>query len=143
MTSTPTTAVPPTGRWSRAERVRLGGITLPLLFAAGMSAMDTADSLLMSRAYSWAYRQPARRLWYNLATTGMTVLVGGLVASVYLAGLLADHLGVTALAGYASIADHFEQLGYAVVALFVLSWGGAVAVWRLCGYDRRYRQAGS
>lgn len=118
-------------------------LTLPLLFAAGMSAMDTADSLLMSRAYSWAYRQPARRLWYNLATTGMTVLVGGLVASVYLAGLLADHLGVTALAGYASIADHFEQLGYAVVTLFVLSWGGAVAVWRLRGYDRRYGQASS
>ncbi|MEU2169214.1 HoxN/HupN/NixA family nickel/cobalt transporter [Micromonospora chersina] len=118
-------------------------LTLPLLFAAGMSAMDTADSLLMSRAYSWAYRQPARRLWYNLATTTMTVLVGGLVASVYLAGLLADHLGVTALAGYASIADHFEQLGYAVVGLFALAWGGAVLLWRLRGHDRRYGQAGS
>ncbi|MFI7279586.1 HoxN/HupN/NixA family nickel/cobalt transporter [Micromonospora chersina] len=118
-------------------------LTLPLLFAAGMSAMDTADSLLMSRAYSWAYRQPARRLWYNLATTTMTVLVGGLVASVYLAGLLADHLGVAALAGYASIADHFEQLGYAVVGLFALAWGGAVLLWRLRGHDRRYGQAGS
>ncbi|MFG1656094.1 HoxN/HupN/NixA family nickel/cobalt transporter [Micromonospora chersina] len=118
-------------------------LTLPLLFAAGMSAMDTADSLLMSRAYSWAYRQPARRLWYNLATTTMTVLVGGLVASVYLAGLLADHFGVTALAGYASIADHFEQLGYAVVGLFALAWAGAVLLWRLRGHDRRYGQAGS
>ncbi|PWR16653.1 HoxN/HupN/NixA family nickel/cobalt transporter [Micromonospora sicca] len=117
-------------------------LTLPLLFAAGMSAMDTADSLLMSRAYSWAYRQPARRLWYNLATTGMTVLVGGLVASVYLAALLTDRFGVTALAGYASIADHFEQLGYAVVALFALAWGGAIVVWRLRGFDRRYGQAG-
>ncbi|MET8838090.1 HoxN/HupN/NixA family nickel/cobalt transporter [Micromonospora sp. NPDC004540] len=116
-------------------------LTLPLLFAAGMSAMDTADSLLMSRAYSWAYRQPARRLWYNLATTTMTVLVGGLVASVYLAGLLTDQFGATALAGYASIADHFEQLGYAVVVLFVLAWGGAVLLWRLRGYDRRYGQA--
>ncbi|SCL46586.1 HoxN/HupN/NixA family nickel/cobalt transporter [Micromonospora chersina] len=118
-------------------------LTLPLLFAAGMSAMDTADSLLMSRAYSWAYRQPARRLWYNLATTTMTVLVGGLVASVYLAGLLADRLGVAALAGYASIADHFEQLGYAVVGLFALAWGGAVLLWRLRGYDRRYGRAES
>ncbi|SBT42320.1 HoxN/HupN/NixA family nickel/cobalt transporter [Micromonospora auratinigra] len=113
-------------------------LTLPLLFAAGMSAMDTADSLLMSRAYSWAYRQPARRLWYNLATTGMTVLVGALVASVYLAGLLVDHLGVTALAGYAAVAEHFEQLGYAVVGLFALAWGGAVLLWRLRGHDRRY-----
>jgi high-affinity nickel-transport protein len=113
-------------------------LTLPLLFAAGMSAMDTADSLLMSRAYSWAYRQPARRLYYNLATTAMTVLVGGVVASVYLAGLLVDRFGVTALAGYAALADHFEQLGYVVVALFLLSWVGAVALWTLRGYDRRY-----
>lgn len=118
-------------------------LTLPLLFAAGMSAMDTADSLLMSRAYSWAYRQPARRLWYNLATTGMTVLVGGLVASVYLAGLLADHLGVTVLSRYAAIADHFEQLGYAVVALFALAWGGAVVLWRLRGHDRRFGRVDS
>jgi high-affinity nickel-transport protein len=113
-------------------------LTLPLLFAAGMSAMDTADSLLMSRAYSWAYRQPARRLYYNLATTAMTVLVGGVVASVYLAGLLVDRFGVSALAGYAALADHFEQLGYVVVALFLLSWVGAVALWTLRGYDRRY-----
>ena len=113
-------------------------LTLPLLFAAGMSAMDTADSLLMTRAYSWAYRVPARRLWYNLATTGMTVLVGGLVASVYLAGLLVDRFGVTALSGYASIADHFEQLGYAVVGIFVAAWVGAVALWKLLGHDRRY-----
>ncbi|RLK26108.1 high-affinity nickel-transport protein [Micromonospora sp. M71_S20] len=113
-------------------------LTLPLLFAAGMSAMDTADSLLMSRAYSWAYRQPARRLYYNLATTAVTVLVGALVASVYAAGLLVDHLGVSALSGYAGIAGHFEQLGYAVVALFVLAWAGAVALWKLGRYDQRY-----
>ncbi|MGB2567198.1 HoxN/HupN/NixA family nickel/cobalt transporter [Micromonospora citrea] len=113
-------------------------LTLPLLFAAGMSAMDTADSLLMARAYSWAYRQPARRLWYNLATTGMTVVVGALVASVYLSGLLAEHLGVTVLSGYAALGDHFEQLGYVVVALFALAWGGAVALWKLRGHDRRY-----
>ncbi|MFI6264904.1 HoxN/HupN/NixA family nickel/cobalt transporter [Micromonospora sp. NPDC051006] len=113
-------------------------LTLPLLFAAGMSAMDTADSLLMSRAYSWAYRHPARRLYYNLATTTMTVLVGAVVASVYAAGLLVDHLGVRFLAGYAGVADHFEQLGYVVVVLFLASWAGAVALWKLRGYDRRY-----
>jgi high-affinity nickel-transport protein len=113
-------------------------LTLPLLFAAGMAAMDTADSLLMTRAYSWAHRSPARRLYYNLATTAMTVLVGGFVASVYLSGLAVHYLGAGWLAGYASIANHFEQLGYAVVALFAASWIAAVAVWRLRGYGQRY-----
>jgi high-affinity nickel-transport protein len=116
----------------------IGLITLPLLFASGMSAMDTADSLLMTRAYSWANRSPARRLYYNLATTAMTVLVGGFVGSVYLAGLATDQLGATWLSGYAAIADHFEQLGYGIVALFATSWVLAAAVWKLRGYETRY-----
>jgi high-affinity nickel-transport protein len=106
-------------------------LTLPLLFAAGMSMMDTADSLIMSRAYSWAYRSPGRRLYYNLATTGITVVVGFFVASVYLAGALVDHFHVRALRGYGALADHFELLGYVIVGLFVTSWTAAVLLWRL------------
>ncbi|GII21505.1 HoxN/HupN/NixA family nickel/cobalt transporter [Planosporangium mesophilum] len=117
----------------------LAVLTLPLLFAAGMSAMDTADSLLMTRAYSWAYRHPARRLYYNLATTGMTVVVALFVASVYLAGLITEVTPVTGpLASYAAIADHFELLGYVIVGAFVLAWGGAVAAWKLGRFDQRY-----
>jgi high-affinity nickel-transport protein len=116
----------------------LAVLTLPLLFAAGMSALDTADSLLMTRAYSWAYRHPARRLYYNLATTGMTVLVALFVASVYLADLAVQATGVGGpLAGYASLADRFELLGYVIVSAFVLAWVGAAGLWRL-RVGRRY-----
>jgi high-affinity nickel-transport protein len=117
----------------------LAVLTLPLLFAAGMSAMDTADSLIMTRAYSWAYRHPARRLYYNLATTGMTVVVALFVASVYLAGLAADLTGVGGPIGaYAGLAEHFELLGYVIVGAFVTAWGGAAAVWKLGRFDKRY-----
>jgi nickel/cobalt transporter (NiCoT) family protein len=116
----------------------LATLSLPLLFAAGMSAFDTGDSLLMTRAYSWSYRSPARKLYYNIATTGMTVLVAGFVATVYLAGVLVDHAGARLLAPYAALGEHFELLGYGIVAVFVLAWLAAAAVWRLGGFDRRY-----
>jgi high-affinity nickel-transport protein len=116
----------------------LAVLTLPLLFAAGMSALDTADSLLMSRAYSWAYRHPARRLYYNLATTGMTVLVALFVASVYAAGLLVRAGTGGPVAAYASLADRFELLGYLIVAAFALAWVGAAIGWRLSGRGARY-----
>lgn len=117
----------------------LAVLTLPLLFAAGMSTLDTADSLLMTRAYSWAYRQPARRLYYNLATTGMTVLVALFVASVYVADLLVQATGLTGpIAGYAGLAARFELLGYVIVGAFVLAWGGAVLLWRIGRLDQRY-----
>jgi len=120
----------------------LATLSLPLLFAAGMSAFDTCDGLLMSRAYSWAYRCPARRLYYNMATTGVTVAVAGFVASVYLAGVLARYAGVRALAPYAALSGHFQVLGYVIVGVFLLTWTGAAAYWRFGGLQRRYGTEG-
>ncbi len=112
-------------------------VSLPLLFAAGMSTFDTADSLLMAHAYSWAYRQPARMLFYNVATTGVTVLIAVFVATVYLADLLVAHVGLPMLAGYASLADHFEVFGYTIAAVFVATWLAAMGIWRFGGFERR------
>jgi len=126
---------------SRGQLSTLAVMTLPLLFAAGMTACDTADSLLMARAYSWAYRNPARRVFYNAATTGMTVLAAAFIASVYLAGLLVDEGGVAGpVAAYASLADHFELLGYLIVSAFVAAWIVAATVWRLSGLQQRYAE---
>ncbi len=117
-------------------------LSLPLLFAAGMSAFDTADSLVMARAYSWAYRHPARTLFYNIATTAVTVVVAAFIASVYVADVLATHLGLTALTGWASLTDRFELFGYGIAAVLVLAWCAALLLWRLRRYDERYASDG-
>jgi high-affinity nickel-transport protein len=41
-------------------------LVLPLLFVAGMSAIDTTDGVLMLGAYGWAYVKPVRKLYYNM-----------------------------------------------------------------------------
>jgi high-affinity nickel-transport protein len=56
--------------------------------------------------------------------------------------VLVDHAGFTALRGYAAVADHFELLGYVVVGFFVVTWGGAVLLWRWGGFARRYTEMG-
>jgi high-affinity nickel-transport protein len=116
----------------------LATLTLPLLFACGMSALDTCDSLLMTRAYSWAFRGPARKLYYNIATTAMTVLVAGFIGSVYLADVLARFAGAAFLTPYASLAGRFEYLGYGIVAVFVISWLAAAVLWRAGRFEQRY-----
>jgi high-affinity nickel-transport protein len=108
----------------------LATMSLPLLFAAGMSFFDTADSLLMTRAYSWAYRDPARKLYYNIATTAMTVVIAGFIAGVYLAGVLDDYAGWTFLGPLAGVADHFELFGYLIIGIFVSTWLVAAVGWR-------------
>src|SRR3989440_7720314 len=41
-------------------------ISLPIIFAAGMSLMDTADGAFMSHAYGWAFTNPIREVHYNI-----------------------------------------------------------------------------
>ncbi|MET0715149.1 MAG: HoxN/HupN/NixA family nickel/cobalt transporter, partial [Mycetocola sp.] len=45
-------------------------LALPILFAAGMSLLDTADGVVMRYAYGWAFAEPSRKLRYNLTITG-------------------------------------------------------------------------
>ena len=106
-------------------------LTLPTLFAAGMCLLDTADGLLMFRAYGWADDRPGRRIFYNLTVTGLSVGVALLIGGVELIGVVADRLGITQgpLAGIAAI--DLNDLGFLVVALFLVVWLGAVAVWKL------------
>jgi high-affinity nickel-transport protein len=95
----------------------------------------------MTRAYSWAYRNPSRRLYYNIVATGMTVLVAAFIASVYLTGLLAQAVDLPGpLAVYARLADHFELLGYLVVGAFVTAWLAAGAIWRYSRFGGEAQQ---
>src|ERR1022692_899367 len=50
-------------------------LSLPILFAAGMSLLDTADGCFMNFAYDWAFARPIRKVYYNLTITGLSVFV--------------------------------------------------------------------
>ena len=53
----------------------LAVISLPIIFAAGMSLMDTADGAFMSHAYGWAFSNPVRKVYYNITVTSLSVAV--------------------------------------------------------------------
>jgi high-affinity nickel-transport protein len=105
----------------------LAVISLPLLFAAGMCLMDTADGAFMSRAYGWAFSNPVRRIYYNITVTSLSVavaLVIGTVELLQVVGLL-DGLD-------------FGQLGYGIVGLFVATWAASVLVWKVRRLEERW-----
>ncbi len=68
-------------------------LCLPVLFAAGMSLLDTLDGSVMNFAYGWAFSKPVRKVFYNLAITGLSVAVALAIGTVELGGLLAQKLG--------------------------------------------------
>ncbi|HZV92454.1 MAG TPA: HoxN/HupN/NixA family nickel/cobalt transporter, partial [Caldimonas sp.] len=105
-------------------------LALPLLFAAGMLAMDTTDGVLMCKAYRWAFIDPTRKIFYNFATTGLSVAVALFIGSVELAQTAIGMLDLRGqLASFIRNLD-FAMLGDAIVGLFILGWGAAVLAWR-------------
>jgi high-affinity nickel-transport protein len=117
-------------------------IALPTLFAAGMSLMDTADGVFMSKAYGWAFASPARKVYYNIAVTSLSVLVALLIGTIELAQVLSDKLGLSG--GFWSWLQglDFGTLGYAMVAMFALTWIIALALWRWRRIEQRWTPAG-
>jgi nickel/cobalt transporter (NiCoT) family protein len=106
-------------------------VALPILFAAGMSAMDTADGVFMIAAYGWALSTPARKIYYNLVVTGLSVIVALAIGTVELLQVLARELALKGSTWSALNALNFTNMGYAIVGLFALAWLGALVVWRV------------
>jgi high-affinity nickel-transport protein len=113
-------------------------LVLPVLFAAGMSLFDTADGILMSRAYGWAFLKPVRKVFYNLVVTLLSVTVALVIGVLVLTGLLVERLGIDSgpLAWIAAL--DLGYVGFAVVGLFAVAWAAALAVWRLGRIEERW-----
>ena len=109
----------------------------PALFTAGMTLLDTTDSVLMVGAYGWAFAKPIRKLYYNMTITVVSVAVAVLVGAVEALGLAADRLKLEGgfWDGVGALNDNFGVLGLVIVGLFVVSWAVSVAVYRYKRYD--------
>src|ERR671926_950651 len=105
----------------------LAVISLPLLFAAGMSLMDTADGAFMSQAYGWAFSNPVRRVYYNITVTSLSVAVALAIGTIELLQVWGWLEGVD-----------FALVGYGVVGLFVVTWATSVLVWKVRRLEERW-----
>jgi len=114
-------------------------ISLPLLFAAGMSVMDTTDGALMSKAYGWAFSSPLRKIWYNITTTSLSVAVALLIGSIEILQVVSGRLGWKgAFFDFLNDKLDFGVLGYIIVGMFLLAWIGSVLLWKVRRVEDRY-----
>jgi high-affinity nickel-transport protein len=104
-------------------------MALPLMFAAGMSVMDTLDGAFMSTAYTWAFSDPLRKVYYNLTVTGLSVFVALGVGTIEFAQVLAGQLKLRSPFWSALQNLSFSSLGYGIVIVFVLTWLVSYLLW--------------
>lgn len=113
-------------------------LTLPILFAAGMSLLDTIDGSFMNFAYGWAFAKPVRKIYYNMTVTALSVGVALIIGGIELISILTEKLDIESgpLAAIGSL--DLETAGYWIVGLFVVTWIVAVLVWRLGRIEERW-----
>ncbi|HKF70665.1 MAG TPA: HoxN/HupN/NixA family nickel/cobalt transporter [Stellaceae bacterium] len=113
-------------------------LVFPVLFGAAMALVDTTDSVLMVGAYGWAFTKPIRKLFYNMTITLVSAVVAIGIGGIETLGLVADHFSLQG-AFWDTIGvlnDNWNMLGYAIIGVFVASWLGSLAIYRLKGYDQ-------
>jgi high-affinity nickel-transport protein len=113
-------------------------LALPLIFAAGMSLMDTADGAFMAKAYGWAFSNPIRKVFYNMTVTGLSVFVALFVGGVELLQILIQVTGASGQPWAAIQGLDFAEIGFIIVAAFVLTWLVAFLVYRYRRVEERW-----
>ncbi len=116
-------------------------IALPLIFAAGMSLMDTADGAFMAKAYSWAFTSPIRKVFYNLTMTSLSVFVALFVGSIEIIQALIQAFDLKGgVFGAIAAFDLVGRAGYFIVAAFVLAWVAALLIYKARRIDERWSE---
>ncbi len=113
-------------------------LCLPILFAAGMSLLDSIDGSFMNFAYGWAFSKPVRKVFYNITITGLSVAVAFVIGTIELGGLIAQHLNLSG--GFWTWFENINLnlLGFMIVGMFVATWAIALAVWRYGRIEERW-----
>jgi high-affinity nickel-transport protein len=109
-----------------------------VIFAAGMSLLDTIDGSFMNVAYGWAFARPVRKVYYNITVTGLSVAVALIVGTAELLTLLADQLGWRGGFWDWAAGLDLNVIGFAIVGMFAATWLAALLVWRVGRIEERW-----
>ncbi len=108
-------------------------ICLPILFTAGMTLMDTTDGIFMNLAYGWAFFNPVRKVYYNLAITGLSVAICFFIGGIEALGLVPQEFpGLSKTHGFWGFMYGFNinTAGFVIVGMFIVTWVGTMLIWR-------------
>jgi len=113
-------------------------LSLPILFAAGMSLFDTIDGCFMNFAYDWAFAKPIRKVFYNLTITGLSVFVAFFIGTIEIIGLVGQEANLNDPFFNFFLNFNINTAGFVIVGAFVLTWVVALLYWRLANVEEKW-----
>jgi high-affinity nickel-transport protein len=118
-------------------------LALPILFMAGMTLMDTTDGVFMNVAYGWAFFNPVRKVYYNLAITGLSVAICFFIGGIETLSLVPLEMhGVSQTSGFWGFMYNFNinTAGFVIVGMFIVTWVAAMLIWRYGRIEEKWSQ---
>jgi high-affinity nickel-transport protein len=122
--------------WSRLPVYAV--LCLPILFAAGMTLVDTLDGCFMARAYGWALTNPVRKIYFNVTITALSVFVALAVGSAELMSVLASRLRLSGSAWRLVATLNLNTVGLMVIGMFAIAWLVALVIWQVAHIEERW-----
>ena len=113
-------------------------LSLPMLFAGGMSLLDTIDGSFMNFAYGWAFSKPVRKVYYNIVITGLSVIVAIFIGGLEVAQVFAGQLNLSGGFWDYALAFNINKAGFIIVIMFVAVWASALLIWRYGKIESRW-----
>jgi high-affinity nickel-transport protein len=113
-------------------------LSLPMLFAGGMSLLDTIDGSFMNFAYGWAFSRPVRKVYYNIVITGLSVIVAIFIGGLEVAQVFANQFNLSGGFWNYALAFNINKAGFIIVAMFVAVWAFALLLWRFGNIEQRW-----
>jgi len=115
-------------------------LSLPMLFAGGMSLLDTIDGSFMNFAYGWAFSRPVRKVYYNIVITGLSVIVAIFIGGLEVAQVFANQLNLSGGFWNYALAFNINKAGFIIVGMFVAVWALALLLWRYGNIEARWHK---
>jgi high-affinity nickel-transport protein len=116
-------------------------LSLPILFAAGMSLFDTLDGCFMNFAYGWAFARPIRKVYYNITITALSIGVAFVIGTIELLGLLPSELSLRGAFWRFMAGFNINTAGFFVVGMFAVTWAVSLGIWRFGRVEQRWDEA--
>jgi nickel/cobalt transporter (NiCoT) family protein len=116
-------------------------VSLPLLFAGGMTLFDTIDGCFMNFAYGWAFAKPVRKVYYNLVITGLSIAVAFFIGTIEIFGLLSTELHIRGGFWDFMATFNINKAGFGIAALFIIVWAMALGYWKIAKVETTWATA--
>lgn len=109
-------------------------LVFPTLFTAGMALVDSTDSVLMVRAYGWAFKKPIRKLYYNMTITSISILMALLIGTIQLLGLIGGNGPFWS--AIEALNNNMGLVGILMIGTFFVSWAVSILIYHMSRYDQ-------